>query len=234
MPAAPRKKARPLAIAPSTKEQLVLTAERLFAIHGLDGVSLRQISAEAGNANNSAVQYHFGSKEQLVQAIFEYRIPAIARRRRILAAQLPSDDLRSCVEMYLLPVLEEAEDVDNYYLSFLMQLQHYGMSGHPFSQLPEEFQLPTLEFLQRVSEFLVDVPESLRFTRTTQALSICTHLAADRQLARRHNVAVFPFGLHVAELLDGVIGFLTAPASKATLESLPGTPIATRWRLALP
>ena len=32
----------------ATKEQLILTAERLFALHGLDGVSLRQISAEAG------------------------------------------------------------------------------------------------------------------------------------------------------------------------------------------
>jgi len=126
--------------------------------------------------------------------------------------------------MYVLPVLEEAEDVDNYYLSFLMQLQYYGMSEHPFSQLPEEFQLPTLEFIQRVSEFLVDVPESLRLTRTMQALSICSHVAADRQLARRHGAAVFPFGLHVAELLDGVVGFLTAPASKATLESLPVAP----------
>src|SRR2546429_3278612 len=94
-PASPRRpKPRQLAMALSTKEQLVLTAERLFALHGLDGVSLRQISTEAGNANNSAVQYHFGSKERLIQAIFEYRIPALARRRRLLAMERPADNLR--------------------------------------------------------------------------------------------------------------------------------------------
>ena len=64
-------------IAPSTKEQIVLAAERLFAEHGIDGVSLRQIGVAAGNGNNSAVQYHFGTKDRLVQAVFEYRLPRL-------------------------------------------------------------------------------------------------------------------------------------------------------------
>ena len=38
---------------PSTKQQIVLTAERLFAEQGLDGVSLRQLAAAARNANKS-------------------------------------------------------------------------------------------------------------------------------------------------------------------------------------
>src|ERR1700757_4705681 len=71
----------PAPLPPSTKEQLVTTAERLFAVHGIDSVSLRQICAEAGNANNSAVQYHFGSKDRLLQAIFEYRIPHLMAPR---------------------------------------------------------------------------------------------------------------------------------------------------------
>lgn len=46
------------AVKPSAKQQLVLTAERLFAQRGgLDGVPLRQIGIEAGMANKSAVQY---------------------------------------------------------------------------------------------------------------------------------------------------------------------------------
>ena len=48
--------------APTTALQLLLAAERLFAEHGLAGVSLRQISIEAGSSNNSAIRYHFGSK----------------------------------------------------------------------------------------------------------------------------------------------------------------------------
>ena len=48
---------------------------------GLLGVSLRQIGAAAGNGNNSAVQYHFGTKDRLVQAVFEYRLPRLRERR---------------------------------------------------------------------------------------------------------------------------------------------------------
>ncbi|HEX4216826.1 MAG TPA: TetR family transcriptional regulator, partial [Acidimicrobiales bacterium] len=84
--------------ASSTREQLVLAAERLFAVQGIDGVSLRKIGAEAGNANNSAVRYHFGSKQGLLQAILEYRLPGLNRRRQLLATQARPDDLRSCLE----------------------------------------------------------------------------------------------------------------------------------------
>ena len=72
----------------STKEQIVLAAERLFAARGYEGVSLREIGAAAGSGNNSAVQYHFGSKGQLVVAIFENRLPYIDDRRAVLTAQL--------------------------------------------------------------------------------------------------------------------------------------------------
>jgi AcrR family transcriptional regulator len=224
---------RSLAVAPSTKEQLVITAERLFAMHGMDGVSLRQISAEAGNANNSAVQYHFGTKEQFVQAIFEYRIPGLMRRRRLLAAER-GEGLRACVEAYILPILEEAEDVDSYYMMFLMQLQRYGMGEHPFDRLPDEFKEPTRAFVAEVGSFLVDLPDALRPTRIEQAMTICTHASSDRQLARRHGAPVTPYPLHVAALFDGILGFLQAPASQATLDALDGVPVAPRWRYLLP
>src|SRR5438105_6212398 len=92
--------------APSTSAlRLVLTAERLFALHGIDGVSLRQIATEAGSANNSAVHYHFGSKEGLIAAIFQHRLPQIIRERQLLAARCDPGDLRSRLEAHFLPVL---------------------------------------------------------------------------------------------------------------------------------
>ncbi|MET0908751.1 MAG: helix-turn-helix domain-containing protein, partial [Ilumatobacteraceae bacterium] len=59
----------------ASARRIVEVAERLFALHGIDGVSLRQIAAAAGTANNSAVNYHFGSKDGLITAIFQYRLP---------------------------------------------------------------------------------------------------------------------------------------------------------------
>ncbi|MGO4428218.1 TetR/AcrR family transcriptional regulator, partial [Streptomyces sp. MCAF7] len=85
-------------VQPHAKEQLVLAAERLFAEHGLDGTSLRQMSAAAGNGNNTAVQYHFGSKARLIQAIFEYRLHDLNRRRDALVAQLGPRDIRGWLE----------------------------------------------------------------------------------------------------------------------------------------
>ena len=63
---------------------------------------------------------------------------------------------------------------------------------------------------------------------------ICTHVASDRQLASRHGAPVTPYALHVAELFDGIVGFLEAPVSRATLDALPQAPVLPRWRFVLP
>jgi AcrR family transcriptional regulator len=214
-------------VTPATKEQLILTAERLFAVHGIDAVSLRQISVEAGNANNSAVQYHFGSKDGLVQAILENRIPHLTRRRRLLEAEAGArgdgDELRRCLECYFLPVVEEAEAEDGYYLMFLAQLQRYGIGETPFDRLPESFQTTTREFTRRVASLVGEIPESVRWTRVYGAMTICLHTSADRQRSRRNGAPVLPYVLHVANLFDGLLGFLRAPVSDATLRALAAT-----------
>ena len=159
------------AVPPSTKQQIVRAAERLFATHGLEGVSLRQIGAAAGNGNNSAVQYHFGSKDQLVQAIFEDRLPYLDERRRLLVAQRRPDDLRSWVECYVLPILEQGEQAGSHYLGFVAMLQQ---SAHRevFERIPEEARESTRLFREQVGELLAHIPEPLRTHRIAQALAL--------------------------------------------------------------
>lgn len=60
---------------------LIQAAEKLFARHGIDGTSVRQVCLEAGARNHSAVGYHFGDKEGLVRAVFERRMPGLDRHR---------------------------------------------------------------------------------------------------------------------------------------------------------
>ena len=175
-----------------------MTAERLFARHGIDGVSLRQIGAAAGNGNNSAVQYHFGSREALIQAIFEYRMPRLTQRRQQLEAEARAegrpDDLRTCTETYLLPVVEEAEREDSYYLTFLAQLDSYAIGEHPFDRLPDPFKATTHAFFRQVSTFLTGVPRPIRQHRISTAMSICTRVVGSRAGAasRRGADAVRP------------------------------------------
>jgi len=67
------RKRRRTKAAEATRIRIMEAAEILFADRGIDGVALREIAAAAGQGNNTAVQYHFGSKEQLVYDIFDYR-----------------------------------------------------------------------------------------------------------------------------------------------------------------
>jgi AcrR family transcriptional regulator len=65
---------------PDTKEIILDTAERLFARRSFSSVSLREITAEAG-VNLAAVNYHFGSKDALLLAVFRRRAVDLNRDR---------------------------------------------------------------------------------------------------------------------------------------------------------
>jgi len=209
------------------KEQIVRAAEQLFAEHGLDGVSLRQISTAAGSANNTAVQYHFGSKERLVQAIFEFRLPDLHERRRILIARHRPDDIRSWVECHVLPVLEQGERPGSHYLSFVAMLQQHGRRD-VFDRLPRTLRAPTDLFRERMAALLPHVPDPLRGHRVAQAMAFGVHAASERERTRIHGGLVLPFAVHVGDLLDGVVGFLQAPVSAVTRGALAEVEIDPR------
>jgi AcrR family transcriptional regulator len=183
---------------------------------------MRQLGAAAGNGNNSAVQYHFGSKDRLVQAIFEYRLPRLHERRRLLIAERRPDDLRSWVECYVLPILEQGEQQDSHYLTFVAMLQHHGRRD-VFERLPDEYQSSTHAFRDRVGALLPQIPEPLRTHRITQAMTFSVHAASDRERARANGDQVLPFAVHVTDLLDGLVGFLSAPVSPGAMAALDET-----------
>jgi AcrR family transcriptional regulator len=204
---------------PSTQEQLVQVGERLFAQHGLDGVSLRQIGVAAGNANNSAVQYHFGSKDQLVRAIFEYRLPRLHARRKLLIDQATPGDLRAWVECQARAVLEQSELDGSHYAGFLLVLHQYGRSD-VFEGLPEPYATNSRAYFDRMRSLLPDLAEPLRSHRLSRAMNLVVHTAADRERARALEAPVLPFAVELESLVDGLVGFLEAPASARSLAAV--------------
>ena len=96
-----------------TKEKILDAAEKLFAASGFDGTSLRSITAEAG-ANLAAVNYHFGSKDDLIQAVFARRLtPLNSERLRLLdaleaEAGEKAPDLEAIIRAFLTPALRLA------------------------------------------------------------------------------------------------------------------------------
>ncbi|MFC4121924.1 TetR/AcrR family transcriptional regulator [Nonomuraea zeae] len=113
------------------KEQILRAAERLFAERGFT-VSLREISVAAGQRNHSAVQYHFGGKAGLIDALYEYRMAPLNLRRLQLIAGLRTGglerDLPALVEAYVAPLAEHvlAHRGASWYLRFASR---YVLSG---------------------------------------------------------------------------------------------------------
>ena len=64
-----------------TRERLIDAAVRLYGGRSIDAVSLREISVAAGQKNPNALQYHFGDRDGLLQAIFDKHASRIAELR---------------------------------------------------------------------------------------------------------------------------------------------------------
>ena len=111
-----------------TKTKIIETAERLFAEKGINNVSTREIAREAGQKNHSALHYHFGDKESLLDALLDYRLIPLDNRRKILLdeAELKSKSLtlRELITVLITPLAERALDPkkDNYILKIMGEL----------------------------------------------------------------------------------------------------------------
>ena len=66
-----------------TRDRVLDAAERLFAERGIEAVSIRDITRAAG-ANLAAINYHFGSKQELVTEIFSRRLTPLNQKRLAL------------------------------------------------------------------------------------------------------------------------------------------------------
>lgn len=95
-----------------TKERILAAAERLYTERGVRGSSLRAITAEAG-ANVAAVNYHFGSKQELLRALIERRVDAANQQRLELLDRLESEaserapSVEEILDALLRPMFEE-------------------------------------------------------------------------------------------------------------------------------
>lgn len=96
----------------STKERILSAAEQLFAQRGFDGASLRQLTSAAG-VNLAAVNYHFGSKDKLVEQVFRRRLDALNQRRLAALGEvvgLPQTTLEDVLEAFIRPALDLSHD----------------------------------------------------------------------------------------------------------------------------
>jgi AcrR family transcriptional regulator len=109
----PRKGEEPSSV--ETRNRIVEAAEKLFALRGIEGVSIRDITQAAG-VNLAAINYHFGTKNELAAEVFKRMIdPLNARRLELLddvekKAGDKSLPLEAVLEAIIRPAVERGFD----------------------------------------------------------------------------------------------------------------------------
>lgn len=121
----------------ATKQKILDAAEGLFVEHGYEATTLRQITAGAG-VNLAAVHYHFGSKEELFQAVLTRRLDPMNQERVALltrfereAAPKPLSCEKILTAMFV-PALKLARDPERGGTNFLRLLGRAYADPAPF------------------------------------------------------------------------------------------------------
>jgi len=212
-------------LADTAKTQLIEAAERLFAQRGIAAVSLQEIRAASGQRNTSVVHYHFGSKQNLIEAIVEHRTHHVNLRRLTMLAELERDgraeDLRGLVEAMIWPVAQSLGP-GSYYARFLAQ----AMTDPVYRRMMDFVRMPRRRteatgLWQRIgvrAEALVPgLPAAIRTQRLRIAGRTWIHALAEYESELDAGEApLMPTAPFIANLVDMIVAMITAPISAAT------------------
>ncbi len=204
---------------------ILLAAERLFAEFGLHGASLRQISEAAGQKNTSAIHYHFGSREQLVEAVFAYRMQHINPKRlarlQKLKEQEKLDSFRELVSVMIWPLAEETlpRDEGNFYVQFLSRSNQEKQLA--IETAPIDLMTGWFETLRHLRALLSNLPDEIVRARLKTASDQCVFGLASLEATGLGNSPDLP--ARVENLIDMIAMGLQAPVSAATQRALKPT-----------
>lgn len=201
----------------ATRDAILLAAERLFAEQGIAAVSNRQVSEAAGQGNNAAVGYHFGTKTDLVRAIVAKHSAAIDQgRAELVRLHRGSSEVRSWVSCMVLPVTD--------HLAALGSPTWYARFGAQVSTDPELRavlldEATTSQSLRiAINQLAVYTPElsdGTRAARNSMARILVSQGCAEfeRYLAQADSNADATWDRCGKDLVDAIVGMWTAPVS---------------------
>jgi len=136
-PRSARRAVPPDVLSQDTKSRILDAAEHLFMEHGFEATSLRQLTSQAG-VNLAAVNYHFGSKEDLFQAVLTRRLDALNQERIALLTRLEREagerpvPCEKILSAMLIPALRLARDEKRGGKNFLRLLGRAYADPAPF------------------------------------------------------------------------------------------------------
>ena len=169
-----------------TKERILDAAERLFAVHGFAGTSLRAVTKEAG-VNLAAVHYHFGNKEDLLRAVLSRIVIPVNRERLEMLEQVEAaagsnpPSLEGILEAFIAPDLRLIRDLGERGVIITRFL------GRSYTEPAEMVQALSREhyeelgqrFMEALARALPEVPQAEVYWRFKLVVGVLTYILAD-------------------------------------------------------
>ena len=218
----------PRAASEETRNQIKAAAQMLFARRGVDGVTVQEIVRAAGQRNNAALHYHFGSKEELVRQMVVDGAAVLDRRRRemldALTARGGPESLRDILLVLVMPVVELGEDERwRGYIRFTSHLQASDPKALR-AALNNRWNAGYVECFDYLKQRL-GLPAALVEQRLSILSIYANAILSAREAAQESRSAVNsrlwgqPFTLE--NILDTLEAALACPPSDQTLARLP-------------
>jgi AcrR family transcriptional regulator len=201
----------------STRARLVRAGEQLFAARGIDGVQLRDINELAGQRNESALHYHFGSRQGLLELILARHGQDVQEgtRRRLerRSGQDTVTELHHLIAALVVPLSEKLRSEDGRdYLRILAQTMDRDDLVRGGRLTAPWVAAPVRECIDRIERCLEHLPDDLRRERTAR-LADLSLLAMSRRAQevqeRRPTLVSEPS--FVANLIEMSVAALLAP-----------------------
>jgi AcrR family transcriptional regulator len=209
----------------ATRVLLLEAAERLFAIRGIDGVTLREIQVAAGQSNSSVITYHFGSKTGLVRALVAHRQSVLdaelhhgaTQLERVVAERASGiATARELVGLVVGPLVSSIRRGEMY-VPFLARLSEDPLARSEYWPPHIDDRMYSAETEQLVGVLLSGLPERVRRARNHQFFTSMLHVLGDHA---RNGTDLSP--ARVSSYVDGWAALLVAKVSPETTALLEG------------
>ena len=202
---------------------LIQAAEELFAEKGLENVSIRAIILAAGQKNESVLQYHFGSKAGLVEAIHRYRSGQIDEQRFLLQAELLQKSHRLTLREVAVLMIGPAITLAGRDKSFTHYLKVFGplmaLSNEKIElQLGRKRKSSIEELKILLREHLVHMDNEMLELQLDHAARFAS-LAISHQAQLRKPFSGKQASFFYHNLLDNLVAILSAEVSAETRQA---------------
>jgi len=198
-----------------TKSRILDSAEKLFGMNGFDGTSLRDITA-AADVNLAAINYHFQSKDSLIDAIVARRIEPVNKIRfEMLEAAGSHPTVEQIMTAFMAPVLQVKVDAVAPLIGRILSNPELFVDRVFHKHLAPVSQ----RFVEALSKALPELPPSEILWRLHFSVGVMTHTMLWGRIYPRITNGVCDISDRGA-LVDRTVRFVAAgfraPASKGS------------------